>query len=463
MKYAVLAAALAFAVPVMAMGAFQFARLRNCLFAGMVFATVLGSHGSINLVSRELYRGPDRGFEVSIADLICWALMIAVVTRFPGKIQWLPRNFWWLLAFFVYACVLALSAPEPLYTGFSLWKCVRIYCLYWCTVNSLRSGIPRKYLWAGFAGAAAVITVLAVQQKYVLGIYRIPATFDHSNTVPLYANLILPVLLIWALCDAKLRMRWAVPTIGLCLGLLFAIVCTFSRAGIALSGACVAGALLWANYGMPSRRVRIASVALGILLLAGGIRAAVPILERFRTAPEASAAARDEFNHAADLMLRDHPLGIGLNNFSYVLTNEEKYREHIQVMRSEEQAGVAHHIYWLTAAETGYLGLLMYLVIVVRFVWGALRGAWRSKSLEGALLFGIFLGFCALQASGFYEWVFRVTPVMQLFAISAGVAVAWAERARSAKSLTMRRALTVPVSARSAPSRSRLRSKAVAS
>ena len=39
------------------------------------------------------------------------------------------------------------------------------------------------------------------------------------------------------------------------------------------------------------------------------------------------------------------------------------------------------------------------------------------------LLFGVFLGFGALQASGFYEWAFRVTPVMRLFAIQAAIAV----------------------------------------
>src|SRR5260370_10269278 len=183
-----------------------------------------------------------------------------MVARFPRRIEWFPRNSWLLLLFFVTACLLAAVAPEPLFTAFSLWKCLRIFCLYWCTVNCLRLGTHRRYVWLGYAGAAAVITAMAFEQKFLLGIYRVNGPFDHSNTVPLYANLILPVLLIWALCDKELPLRWAVLSIVLCFGLLFAVLCTFSRAGMAFSGGCVVGALGWAN--LRSRSLRVPSASL---------------------------------------------------------------------------------------------------------------------------------------------------------------------------------------------------------
>ncbi|HXK03383.1 MAG TPA: O-antigen ligase family protein [Verrucomicrobiae bacterium] len=425
MKLAVLAAGLAVGVPAMAIGAAWFSRVRGWLFALMIFFTVLGSHGALNLVSRELYRGPDRGFEITLTDLICWALIVAIVFRFPGKVQWLPRNTWLLLLFFLNACLLTAVSAEPLYTAFSLWKCLRIFCLYWCTVNCLRAGVPRQAVWFGFAGAALVVTMLAAVQKYWFHIYRVNGPFDHSNTVPLYSNLLLPVLLIWALSDKEMPLRQAVVSIILCLGLMFAVVSTFSRAGMALAAAAFGGALLWDNLRYPGRRVRTASMALCLLLAAAVVRAAPSIIARFETAPKASAAARDEFNIAARKMLADNPLGVGLNNFSYVVTNQAAYREHFEAMRSEEQAGVCHHIYWLTAAETGYLGLALYLAIVIRFAWGAVAGAWRQKTVQGAVLFGVFLGLCTLQASGFLEWAFRVTPVMQLFAICAAISAAW--------------------------------------
>jgi len=431
----------------MAMAALWFTRVRGYLVSLMIFLTVLGAHGSVNLVSRELYRGPDRGFEFTAADLVCWALIIAIVARFHHKIQWFPPNSWLLLLFFLDACLLAAIADEPLFTAFSLWKCLRIFCLYWCTVNCLRLGTHRRYVWLGYAGAASVIIVLVVQQKYLLGIYRVNGPFDHSNTIPLYANLILPVLLIWGLCDSELPLWRSVASIALSLGLLFAAVCTFSRAGIAFAAGCFLGAVLWANVRSSSVRVQTATLLLGLLLVGGIVRVAGPIITRIQTAPLASETARDEFNYAAHLMLRDHPFGIGLNNFSYVLTTHTEYREHFEAMKNEEQSGVCHHIYWLTAAETGYLGLALYLALIALFCWSALRGSRRNKSIHGTLLFGVFLGFGALQASGFYEWAFRLTPVMQLFAIQAAVAVSWAEerpRARTAAP-PLREPLTAPV------------------
>jgi len=456
MKYGALAAALLFGVPLLAIAAAAYSRVRNYLFAAMVFATVFGAHGAMNLVSRELYRGPDRGFEITAVDVACWALMIAITVRFRGRIQWFPRSSTWLLAFFLYACVVWALAPEPLYGAFSIWKCVRMYCLYWCVVNCLKLGVQRDYLWLGFAGAASVIGLLAVQQKYLYHIYRIPATFDHSNTVPLYSNLILPVLMIWGLRDMR-RSPWrGAISVLLSLGLVFAVVCTFSRVGILLSGMCVVGAIVWTNLRLASMRLRVASCVLGLLMAIGAVRAAIPIIDRFRTAPPASEAARDEFNYSAQLILLDHPFGIGLNNFSYMLTTEQKYREHFRAMAAEEQAGVCHHIYWLTASEMGYLGLLLYLAIVVRFTWAAFRGALKRKSPEGTLLFGVFLGIIALQASGFYEWAFRVTPVMQLFMISAAMAAAWSERRKTPLEIVSSSRVGLPACPRAEGARSAL-------
>ena len=428
MKYAVLAIAIFAAIPLLGAAAYFFARARGFLLSLMLFATVLGAHGSINLFSRELYRGPDRGFEITLADIFCWALGAAMIARFPRRIEWFPRNTWLLLALFLYASIGALAAPSPLFAFFSLWKGVRVFAIYWCTVNALRLGTGRNYLWYGYAGAALVIVTMALEQKYLLGIYRISGPFDHSNTVPIYANLILPVLLIWALCDQQLRLPQVVVSIALCLGLLFAVLCTFSRAGLAISVACFIAGLAWANLRSTAVRMRSASIILVLLIMLAGIRAAGPILDRIRSAPQASAAARDEFNEAARLMLASNPFGVGVNNFSYVLTTQPQFRAHFDVMKNEVQGGVCHHIYWLNAAETGYVGLAIYLVLMLRFTYSALVGAIRNRTLQGTLLFGVFLGLCAMHAVSFYEWAFRLTPVMQLFAISAAIAVAWPER-----------------------------------
>src|SRR2546423_12643197 len=272
-------------VPAMAIGAASLSRVRGWLLALLIFSTALGHTGSINFVSMELYRGPDRGFEVCLTDLICWALISALVIRFPRKLTWLPYNSIPLLAFFALACAALVYAPQPLYAAFTVFKLVRVYLVFWCVVNCVKVGVDRKFIWIGICGAAALLLVLTLHQKYVLGIYRVPGPFDHSNTVPSYVNLILPLLLIWALCDRTLTRIETALSVLLAVGMLFTVLSTFSRAGLAISVACVVAVALWANLRSSSLRVRLVSLALAITGLAGRLAAASSILARIPNAP----------------------------------------------------------------------------------------------------------------------------------------------------------------------------------
>jgi O-antigen ligase len=166
-------------------------------------------------------------------------------------------------------------------------------------------------------------------------------------------------------------------------------------------------------------------------MLGGAARAAGSFIQRIQSAPKESAGAREEFDYAAALMARDHPVfGVGLNNFSYVLTTTPKYNEHIRIMADEKQAGVAHHIYRLVWAETGAAGLLVFVAIILRFWWLAGRAGWHARSLEEILLVGLCLGATTLHLSGFLEWVFRITPVSYMFFVTSAVTVGLAEALR---------------------------------
>lgn len=429
MKYAVFTVFAVTAVPLMAGLALWRPRLRDWLLAMLVFSTVMGDMANINFLSLATYRGPDRGLEVNLTDLIALALGAALVARHTRRIQWLPFNTLWMAAFFAVALLATLLAPWPLLGAFTLFKLVKAFLLFWVVVNALRTGVRPVAVWYGMAGIAGLMTVLAVKEKYLDGLYRINGPFDHSNSIPLFVNLILPVLLFWSLTGTGLPRRLASFATLASLGLAFAVVATMSRAGIALMGLGVAGALVLANRRAASRRVLATTALVAIAVLVGGGMAADSLLDRVRNAPESSEEARDEFNHAAGLMLDDHPFGVGLNQFSHVLTTVPRYRDNLVVMANEEQGGVAHHIYRLTAAEMGWPGLLLFLVITGRFLWLALRRGWRLRTLEGSLLACLGIGFVTLHLSGFLEWGFRITPIFYLFLVMSGFAVAVADQA----------------------------------
>jgi hypothetical protein len=81
----------------------------------------------------------------------------------------------------------------------------------------------------------------------------------------------------------------------------------------------------------------------------------------------------------------------------------------------------------------GRIGLAAYLVIIFRFMWMALLGALRGRSVENALLFGLFLGAAALHLVGLKEWALRITPPTYMFAITSGLITAWSLRSRAAR------------------------------
>ncbi len=429
-KYLAFGLAALVGVPLMMQLGLSGARGRAWLLTLLVLSTGVGKNTSINFMSVESYRGPNRGFEVQLTDLIALSLALVLVSRFSRRLSWLPFNSLVLGLYFGVAAFSVAQSPSPLYGLFTIWLLLRAGLIYWVIVNTLLIGTPLTGLWRGFVAEAMVLAFTSLYQKYGQGFYRVHGPFDHSNTIPLYANLFMPILLLWGLSDRRAtRLRTAV-TLASALGLVASVVFTFSRAGTALALLCLVGSVTVANLRVRSRRTRIFSAVMAVVMLGGLVKALPSFLDRMANAPESSEQARHEFNDAARLMAQDHSLGVGLNNFSLVLSNDERYREGIVVMANEEQAGVCHHIYWLTAAELGYGGLGLFVVIMLRFSLRALATGWSGRSLEHQLAWGVWFGLGALHCSGFLEWCFRVTCVTDMFVICCGLAVALGERSK---------------------------------
>lgn len=432
MKYALFAVIFVVAVPTMIALAWWSEKLRGYLLAALVFATGLGDHGNIHFLSQETYRGPDRGFEVTLADLIAWSLAMAVIARRPSRISWVPYNTGLMVLYLGVALLSMMDAPQGLLATFTLAKMLRGFILYWTVVNVLRVGVPLKSVWHGILAIGLTFALYGAYQKYGQGIYRIPVMFDHSNTVPLYLNLVMPILLAFGLAGRRMSTAASLASLGVVVAMLLTVVMTFSRAGMVLSLMVILGVLLVANRKTRSVRVSVASMVVVGALGIGGLATGRSIIERFLEAPEASHMAREEFNRAARAMATDHPLGVGVNQFSYVLTNTPKYSDYIRVMAAEKQKGVCHQVYWLTAAEMGWIGLAVFVMVILRFLWHASFEAFRRRGFDGLIQASIALGMLALHLSGFLEWVFRITPIFHLFLLCCGLSVGLAELSRRA-------------------------------
>jgi hypothetical protein len=418
------------AVPLIASQTSSNRRYFSYVLSSTVFFTLYTNSSRVHFVSMEDYRGPDRGFEVSLVDLIFLGLIPAVVSK-KGK-QWLPYNIL-IQAFYALVCVVSsftCGSAGMLFALFTCFKMVKLVFVYWVCTNAFKAGLRINDLAQVYLVMALFLTFTALKQKYLWGFYRIIGPFDHSNTIPMYIAMLIPPLYLWASCQPGLPKWKTVAGAAGCLGLMFCILATQSRAGIFLVGGSLGASVFLSvvrSRRMPKTQMRrVHAMAAVIMLLAflGGLKALNTIITRFKTAPEQSEEARVEFNIAAKLMLKDHPMtGIGINGFSRVLTKEVRYNGHIVVMANEEQAGVAHHIYWLTAAELGYPGIIAFVLIWFRMWYFPLRTSLRGKSFEYTFLVGFPLGFQTLYLIGFLEWAFRLSPVMYLYTIQSGIAV----------------------------------------
>lgn len=443
MKYMLFMIALVVGVPLIA-GVTAFSKkLKYLALIGMVVSFMFNSQFSINLVSMEQYRGPIRGFEISLADIITLGLIIGMLLRTGSLIIWKPRFTLLLLGFFIFSLINVYSSSYQIYGWFAIWQLFRMGLLYWCIINFFATeeysiGSIRA-LMSGYTISALLLGLIAFKQKYLDGIYRIPAFFDHSNTLPSFAIFFLCVLLVWLLHDKNLKPIQHLIALIAVLAMTFAILATGSRTGMLTAAGSIVAGLAISNFrGRGNTRVKFTTIFLIFCMLIGGILVIDTVIDRFLNAPESSEEARNEFEIAAIMMADDNQFGVGLNQYSKVLTVTERYRKHIKIMQYEEQAGVAHHIYLLTASELGYFGMYYFIAIVVLFIIFMGIYGLTCKSLEQRLLLALAVGCTAVFAIGLFEWVLRQTPVLYQLVVASGFGQALITTLKAQKSMKKR-------------------------
>jgi O-antigen ligase len=167
---------------------------------------------------------------------------------------------------------------------------------------------------------------------------------------------------------------------------------------------------------------KIGLVAAGALVGLGGvIKAWDTIVNRFLHAPKESEEARVLFNKAAALMASDHPFGVGINMYSHVLEHGG-YAARLNIDPGDRN-GIAHHIYWLTTAETGYVGAATFVLLLAVVLGNAARSMGKPDG-RGDLAVGLVAGLTVTYTQGTAEWIGRQTNMSYLFWLFAAIGVA---------------------------------------
>jgi O-antigen ligase len=130
-----------------------------------------------------------------------------------------------------------------------------------------------------------------------------------------------------------------------------------------------------------------------------------------------------------EMMLSDNPMGVGANNFALV-ANIEGYDDKAGVAPTlTSRSALIHNIYWLAAAETGYLGVGALLLMLLRPMFVALHCGWRNRGTQkGELLLGLGISLLIVYIHSGFEWIFFTIQVQYLLAMVVGMIAGSAQR-----------------------------------
>ena len=429
-----------FGVPAVVALLFAFPQHRRVFLALMIFFTCYVKKPLYQEVFFVNYRGVDRGFAVTVSDLLFFGFFIwMMLGGLRAKIQWLPFNSipWFLLTFI--SCLSLIGSIEPYYGLFTIHKFIRCFILYVVVVNLIRNRQDIMVVLMALAAAIIFQGFTVLWAKYVTQavVARSIGTFRHPNTLAMYTDLILPMLLAVLMTRVLSTRQAAIYAVAILLGFI-AVLFTKSRAAMLLLPASL-GIVVGISILMRPTSRKFGLMAVGFVALGVIIAIALPrLIRRFESAPKESAETREYFNEAAAAMARDNLFGIGINLYSHSLANTDYYwlvypdktdvpdpeafRESVQ---GQSRLGTAHHIYWLYAAETGYPGLLLFLLHTGLFSLYNLVCFVRERDhLFKSLFLAMLVGTSIHHLHGTLEWIFRQTEVQYLYFVMMGMMVA---------------------------------------
>lgn len=361
----------------------------------------------INLISDENYRGDSRGIEVTTVDLLALTLWLAQRTR--GRLPaGLTAPFFLPRMLYLGAALASLTAtPELLRSLFSVWKIVRMYFYFVALEGAFAELTLARAFLDGLGAGVLWQGALALQQKYIYHAVRVLGSQSHPNSLAMLVNLIAPSA--FSLMLGGQGRRWAGGVVAVAAMCNVFSLCRGGMMMFVFASSVVAAASMVRRP--TAHKVKVLSwiVAAGALAL---LKSMDTIINRFVNAPKESELARKLFNQAARAMAEEHPFGVGINMYSFVL-DHGGYADRFTIEPGDRN-GIAHHIYWLTSAELGYVGVTAYVLVLLSVLVAAARLALR-KGVEGELGVGILAGLSVTYLQGFAEWIARQTTMSYAF------------------------------------------------
>jgi O-antigen ligase len=361
------------------------------------------------------WSGLVKGAELSVVDLLAICLL-----------QVLPRthqNFPFRMTFgfyFVAVLISVLPSEAPVASLFSLFQLARSYLLCAVVVKGCYADNRNtEALLKGIGIGLCIEATIAMVQHFAFGVSQAGGTLGHQNALAMVTHFINFPFLALMLSGANEGLAIAVPVAA-----LMAVFATASRAAIGLEGAGFI-MMFWisALRQWTPRKATVARVGVVLILIMTPLL--VMRVESRRAGEHRGLSNftnvddRTQFEAAAGLMLKDHPFGVGPNMF--VVVSLKGYFQQVGLGWSQYGSTV-HNVYWLVAAESGYLGLVTFVIMLGQPMVAAFRCGWRNRNdRRGDLLLGFGVSLLMVYIHSLFEFELMMLEEQYIFFIAIGI------------------------------------------
>jgi len=298
-----------------------------------------------------------------------------------------------LLQLFSYACIYYL------FVGWELDErlIARIFC---ALIISTFLVCLFGYYQAAVGGYTAVFRFFYPPDLFQAWAWngRITSFLNYSNSLAGYLNLVSP-LAIAIMFAARSHTARAVAAACL-LGILFSLLLTESRGGLVVFAMML---LLGMHYFIRNRKRSIAMILIAVLLFGASVAVVMQSSDHF--VDVASAVSRLELWKAAWTMFTAHPLlGVGYGTF------RDSYDGLVTIDDLEGAQLDSHNLFLQTLAETGILGLLLFLTLMAMAISSARRRLLASVSpYQRILAFTAMAAVIGVLAHGMVDYLFQTS------------------------------------------------------
>lgn len=363
-----------------------------------------------------------KGAEISILDI----LVLALYLNLPRARHPLPFRLSMAL-YFLAVLLSTFQAEVPKTALFYSWQLARMFLVYSVVARACADPRVVSAILKGMAAALIVQACVVIWQRLGLGIFRTPGTFVHENLLGVMSEFVIFPFIALLVTG---RSGWLPLAVTLAGGIV--TVMTVSRGAIVLAGlGFIATFLLLAMRNWTSRKAVILLIGGAALLLIAPL--ALSSIEQRGLSNLSLDLERALLNREAAAILADHPLGVGANQ--YVVVANEGYREEAGQYRQQIGRGstiyyvIVHNAYRLVAAETGYLGLITFVLLLARPLIVAFRSPWRNRGDQrGDLLLGLGVALLVVYIHCYFEWNFLTFEPQYMFMLELGLVAGVAQQ-----------------------------------